>query len=102
LRSSNSLYKIETYSGVKRDLRRLDKRVQEQILEKHYSNIESDPYQAYQLSHEFGGLWSYHVSYHGGQYRIVYEIYPQDGIILVIMIGPREGFYKALRRRVKG
>jgi len=51
---------------------------------------------------EFGGLWSYHVSYHGGEYRIVYEIYPQDGIVLVIMIGSREGFYKALRRRVKG
>ena len=99
---SNSPYKIETYSGVKRDLRRLDKRVQEQVLEKHYSNIEADPHQAYPLSHEFGGLRSDHVNYHGGEYRIVYEIYPQDGIVLVIMIGPREGFYKALRRRVKG
>ena len=50
---SNSPYRIETYSGVKRDLKKLDKRVQEQILEKHYSNIEADPYQAYPLSHEF-------------------------------------------------
>jgi len=99
---SNSPYRIETYSGVKRDLKKLDKRVQEQILEKHYSNIEADPYQAYPLSHEFGGLWSYHVSYHGGEYRVVYEIYPQDGIVLVIMIGPREGFYKGLAQEGQG
>ncbi|MEA3355989.1 MAG: type II toxin-antitoxin system mRNA interferase toxin, RelE/StbE family [Candidatus Bipolaricaulota bacterium] len=98
----NGLYRIETYSRVKRDLKRLDKRLQEQILEEHYPNIEADPYRAYSLSHEFKGLWSYHISYRRSNYRIVYEIYPQDRIVLVIMIGSREGFYKALRRRIKG
>jgi addiction module RelE/StbE family toxin len=99
---SNSPYRIATYSGVKRDLKRLDKKLQEQILEKHYPTIEADPRQAHPLSHEFKGLWSYHISYRGSEYRIVYEIYPQDEVVLVIMIGEREGFYKALRRRIRG
>jgi addiction module RelE/StbE family toxin len=99
---SSGPYRIETYSGIKRDLKKLDKRLQEQILEEHYPAIETDPYQAYPLSHEFKGLWSYHLSYRGSEYRIVYEIYPQDRVVLVIMIRSREGFYKGLRRRIKG
>lgn len=92
---SNGTYRIETYSRVKRDLKGLDKKLQEQILilEEHYPAIETDPYQAYSLSHEFKGLWSYHISYRGSEYRIVYEIYPQDRVVLVI---------KALRRRIEG
>jgi len=98
----NGLYRIETYSRAERDLKRLDKKLQEQILEEHYPTIEADPYQAYALSHEFKGLWSYHISYRGSEYRIVYEIYPQDKVVLVLMIGKREGVYKALRRRIRG
>jgi len=75
--------------------------LQEQILEENYPNIETDPYQVYPLSHEFGDLWSYHISDLVGKYRIVYEGYPQDGIVLVVMIGSREGFYQALRKRIK-
>ena len=41
------------------------------------------------------------INYKETQYRIVYEIYPENQIILVIMIGTREGFYQALRRRVR-
>lgn len=99
---NNRLYRIETYSRVKRDLKQLDKKLQEYILKECYPKIEEDPYQAYSLSYQFKGLWSYHISYRGSEYRIVYEIYPQDDLVLVIMIGSREGFYKALRRRVKG
>jgi len=93
---SNGTYRIETYSRVKRDLKGLDKKLQERILEEHYPAIETDPYQVYSLSHEFKGLWSYHISYRGSEYRT------RDRVVLVIMIGPKEGFYKALRRRIKG
>jgi mRNA-degrading endonuclease RelE of RelBE toxin-antitoxin system len=76
-------------------------RLQRIIKDEHFANIEKDPFKATPLSYEFKGLWSYHFSYKGAQYRIVYEIYPEDQIILVIMIGTREGFYQALRRRAK-
>lgn len=34
-------------------------------------------------------------------YRIVYEILKEDQIVLVLMMGKREGFYQALRRRLR-
>jgi len=32
-------------------------------------------------------------------YRIVYEVFEEDELIVVIVIGPREGFYERLKRR---
>lgn len=95
------MYKIEVVSAVKSDVRKLDKQLQRIIKEEHFANIEKDPFKAISLSYEFKGLWSYHFSYKGAQYRIVYEVHSGDQIVLVIMIGTRERFYQALRRRAK-
>jgi len=95
------MYRIESITAVKGDIRKLDRQLQRIIKEKHFANIEREPFNTVPLSYEFKGLWSYHFNYQGTQYRIVYEIYPEDQIVLVIMVGPREGFYQALRRRIK-
>lgn len=36
----------------------------------------------------------------GGAYRAAYRVYPPERTCLVVMIGPHEGFYERLRRRV--
>jgi len=95
------MYRIESFTPVKGDIRKLDKQLQRIIKDKHFANIKKEPFNAVPLLREFKGLWSYHFSYKGTQYRIIYEIYPEDQIVLVIMVGPREGFYQALRRRVR-
>jgi addiction module RelE/StbE family toxin len=94
-------YRLESSSAVKKDIQKLDKKLQEEIKQLHFPKIEQDPFQAHLLSHAFKGLWSYHISYKGGEYRIVYEIYPQDQLVLVVMIGPRQSFYDALKRRIR-
>jgi len=94
-------YTVKFASAVKSDVRKLDKQLQRIIKEEHFANIERDPFEVVPLLYEFKGLWSYHLNYKGTQYRIIYEIYPEDRIALVIMIGSREGLYEALRRRVK-
>jgi len=95
------MYRIEIANAVKSDVRKLDKRLQGLIGEEHFTNIEKDPFKAVPLLYEFKGLWSYHFSYKGTQCRIVYEIYPEERIVLVIMVGSREGFYQTLRRRAR-
>lgn len=94
-------YKIQAPGVVRRDLKRLEKALQEEIRRKHFPEIKEDPFQVYPLSGEFHGLRSYHFSYRGTDYRIVYEILKKEEIILVLMIGKREGFYQALRRRLR-
>ena len=94
-------YTVRFATAVSGDVRRLDKQLRGIIREKHLASIEREPLRAVPLLHELRGLRSYHFSYKGTQYRIIYEIYPQERIVLVIMIGSREGLYEALRRRLK-
>ena len=94
-------YALRFATAVRGDVRGLDKQLRGIIAEEHLASIERDPLQAGPLLHEFRGLRSYHFSYKGTQYRIIYEVYPQEHIVLVIMIGSREGLYEALRRRLK-
>lgn len=95
------MYTVKFASVVKSDVRKLDKQLQRIIKEEHVTSIEKDPFKAVPLLYEFKGLWSYHFNYKGTQYRIIYEIYPEDKIVLVIMIRNRERLYEALRRRIK-
>jgi mRNA-degrading endonuclease RelE of RelBE toxin-antitoxin system len=95
------VYTVKFASVVKSDVRKLDKQLQRIIKEEHLTSIEKDPFKAVPLLYEFKGLWSYHFNYKGTQYRIIYEIYPEDKIVLVIMIRSRERLYEALRRRIK-
>ena len=94
-------YAVKFASVVKSDIRKLDKQLQRIIKEEYLTSIEKDPFKAVPLLYEFKGLWSYHFSYKRTQYRIIYEIYPEAKVILVIMIGSRERLYEALRRRIK-
>ena len=95
------MYTIKSIAAVKRDIHKLDKQLQRIIKESYFADIEENPFRAVPLSHEFKGLWSYHFKYKGSQYRIAYEVYPEDEIALLIMIGTREGFYQALKRRAR-
>jgi Plasmid stabilisation system protein. len=95
------MYTTRFVTAVKRDIHKLDKQLQRIIKDKYLTNIEKDPYKAAPLLYEFKGLWSYHFNYKGTQYRVIYEIYPAEQIVLVIMIGSREPLYETLRRRIK-
>ncbi|MFO7772822.1 MAG: type II toxin-antitoxin system RelE/ParE family toxin [Dehalococcoidia bacterium] len=94
-------YTVKFATAVKNDLRKLDKQLRRIIKEEHLARIESDPFKAVPLLYELRGLWSYHFGYKGTQYRIIYEVYPEQRVVLVVMIGSRERLYEALRRRLR-
>jgi len=94
-------YEIRASSAVRKDLKRLGKALQEAIRREHFPKIKEDPFQGYALHGELRGLRSYHFNYRGTAYRIVYEILEEEKIVLVLMIAKREGFYQALRRRLR-
>ena len=94
------MYQLTFHRAVKKDLSKLEQQLSVQLKTTHLAKIKQNPYHSEPLSHDLKGLWSYHFSHKGTQYRIVYEIYPADRLVLVLMIGSRTGFYEALRRRV--
>ncbi len=94
------MFDIKIIKAVGRDVKRLPKEVSREIEEKHFKRIRKNPFQAFELGYTFKGLRSYHFSHKGTEYRIVYELFEEDRLVVIIMIGPRETFYEKLRRRV--
>lgn len=82
-------YRVIIPKKVQKDLDNIDKRYKERILAA-LTVLAGNPYSGKGLEGEKKGQWSYRV----WPYRIIYEIYKQELIILIIRIGHRGGVYK--------
>ena len=94
------MFEIKSIKAVKRDLKKLPRDLVSDLKTVHFKNIRENPFQGYELGYVFKGLRSYHLNYKGKSYRVVYEVFKEDGLVVIIMIGSRESFYEKLRRRV--
>lgn len=93
-------FQIKTIKAVRKDIKRLSHEVVKEIETIHFKNIRENPFQAQELGYGFQGLSSYHFSMKGTSYRIIYEVFEKDELVVVIMIGKRESFYEKLKRRM--
>ncbi|MDM8555291.1 type II toxin-antitoxin system mRNA interferase toxin, RelE/StbE family [Desulfococcaceae bacterium HSG7] len=91
---------IKSVKAVKKDMKRLSHEVVKEIQKVHFRNIRENPFQPHELGYGFKGLRSYHFSKQGTSYRIIYEVFEKDELIVIVMIGTRESFYKNLKRRL--
>ena len=94
------MYEVKVSSAAKKDIKRLNPSTRQVVKKVHISKIRADPYLAEPLRYELKGLWSYHFSHQAAQYRIIYEIYPEQNLLVLLMIAPRENIYQRLRRRL--
>jgi len=94
------MFQIKSVRAVRKDLKKFSGDVVKEIETVHFRNIREYPFQADELGYIFKGLRSYHFHHKGTSYRIVYEIFEEDELIVVIMIGSRENFYEKLKRRI--
>ncbi|HPY88247.1 MAG TPA: type II toxin-antitoxin system mRNA interferase toxin, RelE/StbE family [Spirochaetota bacterium] len=95
------MYLLKAVNPVKQDIKKLHPKVSE-LIQKHYLEIiKNDPYQSESLAGDFSGLRSYHFRYIGIDYRIIYQIFENEKIVRLLMIGKRENFYKKLKLRLR-
>ncbi|MBM3242857.1 type II toxin-antitoxin system RelE/ParE family toxin [Candidatus Poribacteria bacterium] len=90
-------FNIELSPAARRDLKRLPRDIQEEILFTHLPIIQADPYA---VSGFLQGALKGELSYHFGrkpEYRIIYFI--EGELITVTIIGKRENIYKRAKRR---
>lgn len=86
---------------VKKDLKRLPHELLEQLHTDHFPRLVAEPTHGDTLSGPFKGLRSYHFSFHATEYRIIYELMPDEPLVIVLMIGTRERLYERLRQRLR-
>ncbi len=53
------------------------------------SDLEKDPFQGKLLKGQLHGLWSYRI----GSYRVVYRLYREKLLVIIINIGHRRDIY---------
>ena len=85
-------WKIEFDNRARKELRKLDKQIQERILKWLRKTLatEEDPRRTGKsLQGRMKGLWRYRV----GDYRIISQIQDENILILVIKIGHRRDIY---------
>jgi addiction module RelE/StbE family toxin len=93
------MYKLLFLSQVKKDYKKLDKKVASMIREKYLPRIKKNPYAGEMLKGELNGFFSYHFRHGKVDYRIAYRIQVNDHIVQIFKIGKRENFYRDLGNR---
>ena len=67
------------------------------------AQLEFDPESGHPLLGDLRGIRSLDISVKGsGAFRAAFEVDDLQKVCRVVAIGPREGFYERLRRRVNG
>ena len=84
---------------VRKDIKKLDKRLSQEIESIHIPAILEQPEQGEELVGDLSGMRAYHFNYQKQAYRIAYVIDDMASIVFVMMIGKRENFYTILKRR---
>jgi mRNA interferase RelE/StbE len=89
------MHEIAYTREAKDRIEKLDIKKKRQIKEA-IERIAQDPNIGKRLLHEFSGL----LSYRSGDYRIIYRIYHDKVLVLILTIGHRKDIYKQLSRKL--
>ena len=95
------MYKIFIRKSVQKDFRKLAQELQQKIKEIYFIQITKAPFKNKTLSGKLRSLKSLSFKYKRTEYRIVYQVIKQDKVVLIVMLGTRENFYKKLENRLK-
>jgi len=95
------MYKIHTLKAVRKDLKRLSKQAAARIVNFCLPQLSKNPHLGVPLSGNLKGYFKYVFKFQNVSYRITYQIYEKEKVVLVIAIGPREKFYERLLKRIR-
>lgn len=93
------MYKIFYISPVKKDLKALSQQVRK-LVDEQFLILSNNPFIGKLLKAGFKNYLSHSFSYQSVEYRIIYQLFNDKLMILIIMIWSRENIYKRLKRRL--
>ncbi len=93
------MHKVIIPNSIKRDLKKIEKQVQNMALELLY-DLANCPYLGVNLSGQFKFLYKLEFTCFKVQYRIAYAIDRKRNEIHIVHVGTREKFYQELKRRL--
>lgn len=95
-------YDVKLARIAKKYLKKLkEKPLKEIFLDSIYDEIAVHPEEGHPKTGDLLGYYTYNFKYKGTQYRIAYTVNDRNQIVIVVLTGSHEGFYKELKRIIK-
>ena len=95
------MYELRYMPGAERYFKKVREKGLKQAYRKALGEIASDPYSGEAKVGDLAGVYCKDVYYNKTNYEIAYRIYEENGkIVVVILAGKRENFYKELKRHM--
>jgi mRNA-degrading endonuclease RelE of RelBE toxin-antitoxin system len=89
------MYNIELDRRAKKFIDKSEKHLKEKLKDI-LRFLSTDPHLSEELKGDKKGIYSYHFFYSSISYRIAYTINESTKEVLILLIAPRENFYKVL------
>lgn len=94
------MFEIKFAKSFIKDLRKISKEVQDDVLDKWIPRIQNDPDVGKRFSGKNLNKFSrFAFRYKRNDYRIVYQVRKKEVLIVFLAIGSRENFYKKIKRK---
>ena len=92
-------YEVHLTRAAEKDLDRLGSNTERSRIIAALRNLETNPRAGQALAGELAGFYSLHLTLPSGQARVVYTLYHDRLIVLVIALGMRESIYRRAVQR---
>lgn len=95
------MYEIRLSPQAERYFRKIKEKPLKQAFQDALKSISADPYSGSEKVGDLSGIYGWDVYYARTNYEIAYRIYEENGkLVVVILAGTRENFYKELKRHL--
>lgn len=94
------MFQLVITPSAKRSVKKLSKVLRKEII-KQTQALKQNPYLGEKLSGPLHFLYSFHIKFKGKEYRLAYTIDSFKKLIIIHLVGSREGFYERLKHLLK-
>ncbi len=96
------MYELRYLPGAEKYFRKVKEKGLQKAFRTALEKIAADPYSGKAKVGDLAGIYGWDVFYNKTNYEIAYRIYEENGkLVLVVLAGTRENFYKELKRYMK-
>jgi len=93
-------YNVELTSGAKKDLKSNACKPHLKAIMEEIKSLKDDPFAGDPLEGSLSKVRSIHFTLKGsGEWRTAYYVLSKDRVCLILLVGPRENFYRKAKKR---